>query len=307
MDTKPFPGARAARDLFLRTLERAARKLSTAQGYLVEVPVALFHPALERACTDRFYERTDYRNEAFQKRGLLPFEERALARFFPKPPARLLVHGAGAAREVVPLVDRGYEVTAFEPSQAMLEDGNRLLAERGLGLRLRRASVQEWSEQASRTEHRFDAVFTGWAMWTHVMTQRERIAVLRAFREVCPTGPILLSFWRSEKVLDAFEVAPAPRPLNPALGKRRLHRATRYWLRQRLLGLPPLERGTGWSNGMYFHLVDEHELREEASMAGYTVLYYERDGSRYPHGILVPGAGPTGQAAPRTEPEGSET
>lgn len=307
MDTPRLPGARAAHDLLLRALERAARKLSTAQGYLVEVPIALFHPALERASTDRFYQRTDYRNEAFQKRGLLPFEERALARFFPKPPARLLVHGAGAAREVVALVDRGYEVTAFEPSQTMLEDGNRLLAERGLGLRIHRTSVQEWSEQASRTENHFDAVFTGWAMWTHVMTQRERVAVLRAFREACPTGPTLLSFWRSEKVLDAFEVSPAPRPLNPPLGERRLHRATRYWLRQRLLGLPPLERGTGWSNGMYFHLVDEHELREEASMAGCKVAYYERDGSRYPHGILVPAPGPTGQMGSDAEPERSET
>src|SRR5204863_8381274 len=56
---------------------------------------------------------SDYDPESSSFRAyLFPWEERVVERFFPAPPARVLVGGAGSGREAFALVERGYEVTA---------------------------------------------------------------------------------------------------------------------------------------------------------------------------------------------------
>lgn len=67
-------------------------------------------------------------------------------------------------------------------------------------------------------------------------------------------------------------------------------RLTREGIRERLLRLPPIERGTGWHAGYFYHLTEEEELREEASEAGYEVAYWEKDPLIYPHAVLLPNA-----------------
>ena len=51
------------------------------------------------------------------RRGLFDWEERAVERFFPRPPARVLVGGAGGGREAFALHEKGYTVVAFDPAE----------------------------------------------------------------------------------------------------------------------------------------------------------------------------------------------
>jgi hypothetical protein len=74
-------------------------------------------------------------------------------------------------------------------------------------------------------------------------------------------------------------------------GKGVLLRILRRGVRERLLRLPPLERGTTWDSsqgGAFFHTFQPWELEEEARECGYKVEYFERTHGIYPHAVLVP-------------------
>lgn len=262
----------------------ASRGMGLVQRAVAEVPIMLQDPALGQATADRFYcAEHSYRERERQSAGLFPFEERALAGFFPPPPARIFVPAAGAGRELFALHARGYCVTGLEPNAAMIAGARAEISRRGLDIAIRQATLQQW---VRTPDGQFDAIFTGWGLWVHMLHHADRIAVLQAFRRVCPIGPLLLSFWRGQRTHDHLEQPETLSPLHPRpLG--RLNRVTRYWLRQRLLGRPPVERGTVYRRFLA-HLSTEPELREEAALAGYEVAFYERDLSRYGNAVLRP-------------------
>lgn len=245
---------------------------------------------MDRATFDYFARSTKYVDAADQRSGLYPFEERALARFFPPPPARLLAHGVGAGRELLALVAAGYELEAYEPAPRLAAAATQLVAASGVrppvvGV----LSLQQWAAQqeAQGFGQSYAAVFTGWGVWAHLVGQRDRLRVLEALRRACPEGPVLLSFFSGAALFDVAEKPAVRVPLHPRFEAPPL-RFTRHTLRERLFGALALERGTGWGRGFFFHLTEEWELREEAASAGYEVAYYERDLSRYPHAVLVP-------------------
>jgi hypothetical protein len=146
-----------------------------------------------------------------------------------------------------------------------------------------RASLEEWCQAPVGA---YDGVFTGWGLWTHLVSRDARLSALRAFREVCPRGPVLLSFWRRERVFDETERWEAPEESSPL--EARVLAVTRGLLRSRLLRLPPVEPGTVWRAGLFAHCVSEKELQEEAAACAYRLVHVERDGSRYPNAVLVP-------------------
>jgi hypothetical protein len=268
----------------ITTSRVAARTFGALYAMANELPVAFHDVELERQCLDDYYSgKAYYREQPYRDRGLWPFEERAVTRFFPAPPARILVPGAGTGREMLALLARDYQVEGIEPTERMVELADRELLARGAPP-LRRMTLQQWVRQPAG---RYDAILTGWAMWTHILHHDDRVAALRAFRQVCPAGPLLLSFDRAEPYNDHAERHLEAQPLHPP-PQGRVARITRTWLRRGLLRLPPLERGTGFRGGLYIHWVAESELAEEGGLAGYRVAYYERDGSRYPHAVLIP-------------------
>jgi hypothetical protein len=124
-------------------------------------------------------------------------------------------------------------------------------------------------------------VFTGWTLWSHVVRRADRAAALGAFRRAAPGAPVLLSFWRRARAFDPEEAADAPDP------ERRWQRLVRSVARRLRRGAV-LEVGTIWSEGMFMHLVSERELTDEANSSGFAVAHYERDGSRFPHAVLIP-------------------
>ena len=275
------PSRRAARALN-RALGFTHRQLDRASRLLPELALALFDdPAIEHdGLLGNYGPKTPYVTAANQSIGLYPFEARALEAFFPLPPARLLLPGAGAGRELFALRELGYDVDAFDAAPSLVEAA----CARGGPNAVRLCDVSTWSEETLRaaTPQRYDGVFSGWGLWTHLVHRVERLEALAAFRRVCPTGPVLLSFWRREQVFNVEEDAPLQD------SDARWMRALRL-LRGRLHRDARPEPGTMWRAGMFAHLVSERELVEEAAETGYRVAHYERDASRFPSAVLVPG------------------
>lgn len=255
----------------IKSLASGARMLARVQKSLLALPLLLRDEETEAELCKSYYAQAEmYREESYLASGLFPFESRMLKQFFPPPPARLLLPGAGGGRELRALREAGYCVEAFDANPV-------LVGKSGANIRL--ATVGEWAPTGAT----YDGVFTGWALWTHLLRQRDRLTALRGFRQSCPSGPVLLSFWRMEKVLDHLEQQCRPEIL----------RATQHdgLLRAlaNALGREPTERGTVFStSGFFAHLVSEAELVEECERTGYRLAYYERNGSRYPHAIVVP-------------------
>jgi hypothetical protein len=266
-----------------RLLEKVDRMLTRAQRVVRELPLTLYHPgASDRATFDYFDRMPRYRDPIDQRAGLYPFEARALRELFPPAPARILAHGVGGGRELLALVEAGYQVEAYEPAAKLAGAATELLAGRAT---VQELGLQAWA-QARKVES-FDGIFTGWGVWACLVRQDDRLEVLRAFRRVCPKGPVLISFFRGDALYDVDERVAEPVPIHPPWTDR-LERLMRRVLRERVLGAPPLERGIAWQNGLYIHLTEEWELREEAGLAGYRVAHYEQSLQRYPNAVLVP-------------------
>src|SRR5262249_34872561 len=159
------------------------------------------------------------------RQGLFPFEARAIECYFPPPPARLFVPGAGAGRELLALRARGYLVHGLEPVPALRQAAERFLPP------LRSKSIQEG---ARAPEGCFDGIVVGWCLWGHLTAQADRLAVLEAFRKVCPNGPVLLSFFHHSAFYDPLECAESALNLRP-VPEGRLRNFTRKLLREQML------------------------------------------------------------------------
>jgi len=165
---------------------KAQRILDVAVRAVAEIPVILYQREWANRATFESFRRVErYDQPETQFSGLYPYERRMLARYFPPAPARLLAHGVGGGRELLALVKAGYSVEAYETCGELGTAAGLLIRACGGGP-VRPLSAQEWA--LAPTGH-FDGVFTGWGMWGHVMEMGERVAVLSAFRQVCPAGP----------------------------------------------------------------------------------------------------------------------
>jgi len=212
--------------------------------------------------------------------GLFSWEEKVLSGpLFPRA-GRVLLGGAGAGRELVALVARGYHVVAFDPClrfadaargtvttdkaevfHASYED--LVVAMEGRGGRL--APVAGGP--------RFDAAIVGWGSFSHILPSSKRAEVLRAIRLVCPGGPVLLSFGYIGGVPEV-------------VGKGRVRNVFRSAFAK--LGAPVLSedrdhfvRGIG-----FFSYLGRDEIEKVAADAGYAIALFEE--SPYPHAVLRP-------------------
>ena len=176
------------------------------------------------------------------ERGLFDWERDWYDAALPPAPARVLVTAAGAGREVAALLARGYVVDAFEPvprlasaCAALPRFGTVVVADHDDFVRA--ACGDGGGPAAPLGARAYDAVVVGWGSLAHLLTARDRVALLRACRAVSPRGPILASF---------FTARAEPPP-----GLRgRAARAAGGGLR-RLRRLPPPPRGVSllWHAG----------------------------------------------------------
>jgi hypothetical protein len=243
-------------------VDRAYRRFDRLRS---ELAAALASDATLDRYNDLAYRTAAYRpsSGAFRE-YLFPFEEAAIERFFPPPPARILLGGAGGGREAFALAEMGYSVVAFEPAATLAAE---LEARRGdAQIEVHRGSYEDMDAlfPASKT---FDAAIIGWGSFSHLRSERARIATLESFGRLT-NGPILVSFL-------AARTAPTGRVA-------RLRRVL-----PRRAGRDPSDI-FAMTIGLY-HPVDEEELRSLSRAAGLRILHlnFDERETSWPHAVLA--------------------
>jgi 2-polyprenyl-3-methyl-5-hydroxy-6-metoxy-1,4-benzoquinol methylase len=143
---------------------------------------------LERRTLLYYSRESPFDQAEYLAQGLQGWEVEAILNHFP-PAGRILVAAAGGGRETLALAAMGYEATAFDPSDHLLDKFRALGAAEGRIVRAAPSEVPAFRE-------RFDGVVIGWGGYTHVPESARRAAFLRALaRQMKPGAPLLMSFY----------------------------------------------------------------------------------------------------------------
>jgi hypothetical protein len=207
--------------------------------------------------------------------GLFDWEVKLIAnRRFPKT-GKILLGAAGGGRELHALTRIGYEVHGFEPAPQLLAGAMRSIQAPGRGKVLAgdyRALIdaQHGGPLGELAAERYDAAILGWGSYSHVLDRDTRIALLRAVKILCPTGPVIVSF--IPKHFGGGEVTP--------------------WLLAVRKVMPLIARGDPRSDLIFdptagfFVIFSRKALAAEAGEAGYELAVHGEspDG----HAMLVP-------------------
>jgi SAM-dependent methyltransferase len=190
---------------------------------------------------------------------LFNWEAELVDRVFPKPPSRILVGGAGGGREAFELVARGYEVTAFEPSEVLARSMAEKAKERAAPVdvllgryedlpRLRDFASRQPVDLTARPH--YAAALLGWSSFSHIRRREGRIATLQRFAAVTD-GPVIASF---------FLRPPSTRPRVHPLARLSIARGWR-------------SEGDSFTPHIgYFHLSSADELAHEVADAGLVLV-----------------------------------
>jgi len=273
--------------LWVRALLAADHLASRAQiareALRDELLLAFIRPEDRAALTTALYARQSTYLPGGQRfeGGLFAWEKRVLELpFFPRS-GRILLGAAGAGRELVALVERGFEVVAFDPC-APFADAARSVIDPAKATVVH-ASYADLVDVAHgrpgplaflREEPGFDAVILGWGSLSHVTPSSERLELLRALATIAPRAPVLASF-----ALDAEH------PIPPA-SKGRMRDTLRRLFTQ--LNAPGLSEGSDYfsPHGGFFSNLHSGELTTLARGAGYEVALF--NDAPYPHAVFVP-------------------
>jgi hypothetical protein len=261
----------------LARLLRATRLVDLAfrrfEAIRLELVLALASDAVLAKFNDLAYSRTDaYHPHSSRYRSrLYEWEQAALAAHFPAPPARLLIGAAGGGREAFALAEHGYAITAFEPSPlAALMAGARpngtdVTVYRARYSDLPAAHTLDGSVVDLSTQARFEGGILGWASFSHLPSDAERVTALRNVAALVD-GPVLVSYFgwvRPEK-------PPAP------TGLRRL---VLRWVGERRPGsLFSIDVGL-------YRQLTEQDVRSLAAAAGLRVLAIDM-AAQWPNAVL---------------------
>ncbi|TKD04977.1 class I SAM-dependent methyltransferase [Polyangium fumosum] len=268
----------------LLAADRLAHRIATAREGLRDELLLAWIPEADRAAlTAALYARQKtylpggHRFES----GLFTWEKRALdAPAFPRA-GRVLVGAAGAGREVVALLERGYTVTAFDPCEAFVESARALAKDRPADILL-----GSYDDLVAAAQGRggplaslgdplsFDAVILGWGSLSHVLPGAARLGLLRAVRTLAPRAVVLTSFQLRH---DSEAKTETKGRLRDAL--RRAFTA---------MGAPGRsEPGDQfYADGGFFSYLSPDEIPRVAFESGYEVALFEE--GPYPHALLVP-------------------
>ena len=206
-----------------------AKGFGALQALFDGIWLGLLGPGDLAAVDDAFYRRhggaqATYESAEHNLGGLSDWEARVVDEHF-RPGCRVVVTSAGGGREVIALAERGFEVAGFEPNEALVEAGARLIAERGLESASLQISGRDGFPAGAGP---CDAVVVGWGSYIHVQGRARRVALLRAAGErLAPGGPVVISFWQRPEGGRYFAVVRkrglrVTRPARPgACGARR--------------------------------------------------------------------------------------
>jgi hypothetical protein len=165
---------------------------------------------------DRFYDAYNdltYARRKLKPKDLLAFEERAVSRYFPPPPAAVLIGAAGAGREAVALARLGYRVVAFEPVPGLAQElatiSSGLAIESFVGryetLPIVRSIDGTGIEVDLSRRIPFQAAIIGWTSFSHLRSDARRAQALAQVGALT-VGPILLSYFSDPKPRFSAEI-----------------------------------------------------------------------------------------------------
>ena len=195
--------------------------------------------------------------------GLFGWETAAVDHYF-RGCRRLVLLGAGAGREVAPLLDRGFEVDAFECHEGLCEAGNALLANYDP-----RGSIQTMErDHCPNLKGTYDGAIIGWGMLTLIQGRQTRLQLLRDLRSAVQSGaPMLLSFF----------ILGGP--------QRRYRIAARFGnVIRRILGRERLDFGDDLCPS-FAHFFTRETIEEELRQAGWRLEFFDR--RTYPHAVAI--------------------
>jgi hypothetical protein len=213
--------------------------------------------------------------------GLFPWEQKAFdSPLFPRS-GRVLVGAAGAGRELVALVERGFDVVAFDPCAPFAD------AARGVADAAKSTVIHaSYGDLVDAAEGRggplaeavagapFDAVVLGWGSLSHVLPSTARASLLRAVRTLAPHAPVLTSF--------AIVPDSGGEPESKGRVRDTLRRAFKA------LHAPGVSEAGDhfFVDGGFFTYLGSDEIVRLAWAAGYEVAHFAD--TPYAHAILVP-------------------
>lgn len=267
----------------LLAVDRATLRLDSLRDGLRDELLLAWIPQEERAgLTAAVYasQQTYFPGGHRFRSGLFPWEKKAFdSPLFPRS-GRVLVGAAGAGRELVALVERGFDVVAFDPCAPFAEaargvaDPTKSTVIHASYGDLVAAAEGRGGPLASAVAGAFDAVVLGWGSLSHVLPSSERTSLLRAVRTLAPTAPVLTSF------------ALLPDSAAPPESKGRV----RDTLRRAFTALhaPGVSEAGDhfFVDGGFFAYLGSDEIVRLAWAAGYEVAHFED--TSYAHAILVP-------------------
>jgi hypothetical protein len=192
---------------------------------------------------------------------------------------RVLLGAAGGGRELRVLLERGFEVYAFEPVSSLLESAQSIA--QGPRSRVIQATYEDLVARAVGKSGPLDSLagavdlcILGWGSLSHLTEPSTVLETLRALRVLAPGAPVMTSFLL--RVNEYPEVEGGARRLRQGL-RRALEFAGRP-------AVPP---------GLKFHVAlgfiyefSRDELFELCAQAGYEVARFVEE--PYGHALLLP-------------------
>jgi hypothetical protein len=206
-----------------------------------------------RLLDERYYDESVlYRTDEWNERGLFDWERDLIDEHF-RGCDRVVVLACGGGREVLALLNEGFDATGYEPHPALLAYARAFFAARGHASRVQPVPRGEFPAAGAPA----DGVVIGWGGFSLVHGRARRITVLRDARRQLPAGgPLLLSFFARQA--DGREL--------------RMTRAAATGLR-RLRGHPPAEIGDTLAPNLV-HVFTRARLEEEVRAADLEVATY---------------------------------
>ena len=244
--------------LYLRARHWRDRALGTAAAVFDGVALGLLDREALARVDEVYYDDKigRYVDDSYNRSGLAHWEQRLVDTYLPGG-GTVAVTGAGAGREVLAMLEQGYDVHGYEPHPGLVEAANRLLVEAGWG---RRVSISARDAFPADGSDQLRGVLVGWGSYMLIPGRRRRVEFLRGARaRLAPGGHLLLSFFVRGSDTVYFRI---------------VHRVGARL--RRIRGAEPLDIGDGLVPN-YAHHFTQAELREELAEAGFELLEYERE------------------------------